>query len=86
MLSITRANTRISDVAARANQALKQHPNSALRQVIAETSEGRIVLSGNLGSYYAKQIAQEAVFQVSDGIEIENRIRVRKPYQKKVAF
>jgi osmotically-inducible protein OsmY len=59
--------------------ALQQSPISALHSLEVTTSEDSIILSGKVGSYYQKQLAQEAVVALAAGREIVNKIRVLKP-------
>ena len=59
--------------------ALRQSPISALHN-LEVTSEGEaIVLTGRVGSYYYKQLAQETVISVAGERESVNNIRVSKP-------
>lgn len=56
--------------------ALQQSPHVPRRNLRIEASEGRVVLRGIVGSYFQKQMAQEALRQV-DGIDaIENQLEV----------
>ena len=56
--------------------ALKESPYLAGRKLRIETNEGRVVLRGEVNSFYQKQMAQEALRRV-DGIEmIENHLEV----------
>ncbi|MBI3468193.1 MAG: BON domain-containing protein [Planctomycetes bacterium] len=56
--------------------ALESNPHIRRRTLRIETSEGRVVLRGTVGSYFQKQMAQEALRQV-DGIDaIENQLQV----------
>ena len=57
---------------------LKQSPLSALHNLEVTASEDAIVLTGRVGSYYYKQLAQEAVVPVAGDREIVNKIRVLK--------
>jgi hypothetical protein len=45
-------------------QTLRQSPIPALRKLRVEESEKEVVLTGNVTSYYLKQLAQEAVMPV----------------------
>ena len=58
---------------------LRQSPISALHSLEVTESEDVIILTGKVGSYYYKQLAQEAVFSVAGHREIVNNIRVLKP-------
>jgi len=59
--------------------ALRQSPISALHNLDV-TSEGEvIILSGKVGSYYYKQLAQETVISIVGNRVVVNNIRVSKP-------
>ena len=46
------------------------------RQVRVEAADGRVVLKGNVGSFFQKQMAQEAIRRV-DGVQlIDNLLEV----------
>ena len=59
--------------------ALRQSPISALHNLEVIASDDVIILTGKVGSYYFKQIAQETVISVAGDREIVNNIRVMKP-------
>ena len=46
---------------------------------VAEDDGGTITLTGKVGSYYYKQLAQETVLGIASDREIVNNIRVEKP-------
>ena len=48
-----------------------------LRSVECSFRDGRIVLRGEVPSYYHKQLAQEVVRHAVDGVEVLNSIHVR---------
>ena len=58
--------------------ALRQSPFSALHSLEVMEEGDVIVLSGKVGSYYYKQLAQETVISVAGDREIRNNIRVHK--------
>ncbi len=60
----------------RANQALQQCAIPALRQLQIEESDGEVVLSGSVRSYYHKQLAQETIMPVLGARKLSNRILV----------
>ncbi|MFO0870641.1 MAG: BON domain-containing protein [Pirellulales bacterium] len=65
-----------NDVARLAERRLQGGPYPVLRNVNCECVEGRLTLSGTVGSYYLKQIAQTIVSRVP-GVElVENRLEV----------
>ena len=56
--------------------ALRGNPYVAHRNLRFETAEGRVTLRGIVGTYYQKQMAQEAIRHI-DGIdEIANELEV----------
>lgn len=58
--------------------ALQQSPISALHS-LEVTEEGDVViLSGRVGSYYYKQLAQETVISIVGQRQVVNNIRVMK--------
>jgi osmotically-inducible protein OsmY len=59
--------------------ALRQSPISALHDLEVTTTGDVIILTGRVGSYYYKQLAQEAVISVAGHREVVNNIRVMKP-------
>jgi osmotically-inducible protein OsmY len=60
----------------RIHEALTTSPYVPTRQVRVETADGRVVLKGNVKSFFQKQMAQEAVRRV-DGVErIDNLLEV----------
>ena len=60
----------------RIHDALTTNPHVPSQQVLVEAENGRIVLKGNVKSFFQKQMAQEAVRRV-DGVEqVENLLQV----------
>jgi osmotically-inducible protein OsmY len=60
----------------RIHDALLTNPHVPSRQVQIEAADGRVVLRGNVKSFFQKQMAQEAVRRV-DGVErIDNLLEV----------
>ena len=57
-------------------KALQSSPYQAIRQVGVEYREGMVVLSGNVRSFFHKQLAQEAVRLVPGSPEIQNDLVV----------
>ena len=64
------------EVAARAQSALTTSPIFALRELRVERSQQGLLLSGRVASFYQKQMAQEAVRAVADGLRVVNSIDV----------
>jgi osmotically-inducible protein OsmY len=58
--------------------ALQQSPISALHNLEVTAEGDLIILSGKVGSYYYKQLAQEAVISIAGNREVVNNIRVAK--------
>ena len=78
-LEDAQATNERNSIESLAVSALRQSPISALHSVEV-TEEGEvIVLTGELDSYYCRQLAQEAVIAVTGGRQIHNNIRVLKP-------
>lgn len=59
-----------------AAEVLRQSPHPLLRGLKVEETDGEIVISGTLPSYYLKQMAQETLRPVLEGRRLENRISV----------
>ena len=56
--------------------ALEGNPHLLRRNLRFETNEGRVILRGVVGTYYQKQMAQEAVRHVAGVQEIANELEV----------
>lgn len=56
--------------------ALERNPHVAGRKLRFETNRGRVTLRGVVGTYYQKQMAQEAVRHVEGVDEIANELEV----------
>ncbi len=56
--------------------ALEQNPHITRRKLRFETEQGRVTLRGVVGTYYQKQMAQEAVRHVEGVKEIANELEV----------
>ncbi len=60
----------------RIHTALVSSPYVPSRSVSVEAADGRVVLTGNVESFFQKQMAQEAIRRV-DGVElIDNLLEV----------
>jgi len=64
-------------LADRVNLALQRNPHTSSRNLRFETRQGRVVLRGVVGTYFQKQMAQEAVRCVDGVDEIANKLQVR---------
>lgn len=60
----------------RAATALRHSPIPALRKLSLDETAAAVVISGNVPSYYMKQLAQEAVIPLLAGRELHNRVAV----------
>ena len=65
-------------VQSRAVQALQQSSHPALRSLAVQETDGFIIISGHVSSYYLKQLAQETIMPVRGQLELVNRISVVK--------
>ena len=68
----------IESVEPLAVSVLRQSRISALHNLEVTASEDAIILTGKVGSYYYKQLAQEAIIPIAGHREIVNNIRVLK--------
>ena len=48
----------------------------ALRHLEVEEAEDAIIISGRVSSYYHKQLAQELIRGLCDGVELRNTVDV----------
>jgi osmotically-inducible protein OsmY len=60
----------------RINDALTTNPHVPIHQVHVEALEGRVVLKGNVKSFFQKQMAQEAIRRVDGVQQIDNLLQV----------
>lgn len=56
--------------------ALTTNPHVPFQDLRIETAEGRVVLKGNVKTFFQKQMAQEAVRRVDGVQQIENLLQV----------
>lgn len=56
--------------------ALRRSPLPALRKLALEESENRVIIEGQVSSYYLKQLAQETILPLLDGRQLINRVHV----------
>jgi len=59
-----------------ATEALLRSPIPALRKLQVEETDGGIILSGSVSSYYLKQLAQETILPFLDRRDLLNRVSV----------
>ncbi len=57
-------------------EQLKRNPWPPLRRLGVEETDRTVVLSGTVGSYYLKQLAQEAVMPLLAGRKLLNQVQV----------
>ena len=60
----------------RARKALTTSPISTLRRLHVEVLEDAVVISGKVGSFYEKQMAQEAIRAVCRDVQVQNTVDV----------
>lgn len=76
MEGILSTKTIVADAEAAAQLALTNSPIFALRELVVETDDDHLVISGRVPTFYYKQLAQEAVRAVLDDIQVINDISV----------
>ena len=65
------------DAVEEARQILATHPIFELRNITVSLGiRGGIEITGTVGSFYAKQLAQEAIRKCSQNTQIINRVEV----------
>ncbi|HTN77359.1 MAG TPA: BON domain-containing protein [Pirellulaceae bacterium] len=64
------------DAATRAKSALLNSPIYVLREIQVESSDEALLLRGRVDTFYHKQLAQELVRAVADGMRVINTIAV----------
>ncbi|QDT36397.1 BON domain-containing protein [Stratiformator vulcanicus] len=55
---------------------LERNPHLARRRLRVDQTDDRLVLSGNVDSFYHKQVAQESIRAASGGLRIVNDLTV----------
>lgn len=58
------------------HDVIKHNPYLSKRELTCVAQEGRVILSGNVGTYFQKQMAQEALRGVEGVDQIDNRLQV----------
>ena len=64
------------EIEVRATEVLAQSSVSDLRQIRVDRSAGKLQLSGRVSSFYHKQLAQETVRTVANGMPVVNHVHV----------
>lgn len=70
------ATTEQQDIAAAATEVLANSPVSQLRRLRVDETADKLQLSGQVRSFYHKQLAQEMVRPLVGGMRLINRIDV----------
>lgn len=70
--------TKSQDVSRQASAVLAKSSVRELRQLRVEESDEALELSGNVRSYYHKQLAQETIRSVARGRQLINRVQVNQ--------
>lgn len=65
-----------AQVIVQAAHALKKSSHPALRRLMVEGNEEALIISGRVTSYYLKQLAQETVMPVREGMRLVNQVNV----------
>ncbi len=63
-------------VANQAVHALQKSSHPALRTLRVEGMEGNLIITGKVSSYYLKQLAQETIMSVREGMQLVNKVDV----------
>lgn len=67
-----------TQVVKEAEQALQSSSHPALRTLRLEEGEEVLVVSGNVTSWYLKQLAQETVMPFRGGLKLVNNVAVQR--------
>jgi hypothetical protein len=73
------AELLVDDALSRARFALMESPVSVLRELTVVQSKGVLRISGEVSTFYHKQLAQEVVRSVADGMRVANLVHVKRP-------
>ncbi len=65
-----------TSLAERVEGAIVANPYFCGRRLRFEAEEGRVILSGSVGTYYQKQMAQEIIRRIEGVREIDNCLEV----------
>ncbi len=66
----------VLDAASRAQSALAASPIYVLRDIVVEQNGDALMLMGRVDTFYHKQLAQEVVRAVADGLRVVNAVIV----------
>ena len=64
------------DITGRMKILLEKSPIAEVRRIHVQREGNRVMLSGRVRTYYAKQMAQETVRQAGNGLHIINKVDV----------
>lgn len=67
-----------SYVAVEAAHALRRSSHPSLRHLRVEGTDGALIISGKVHSYYLKQLAQETLMPVRGELRLVNNVDVEK--------
>lgn len=67
-----------SHVAVQAVHALRRSSHPSLRQLRVEGTDGALIITGRVNSYYLKQLAQETIMPVRGELQLVNKVDVEK--------
>jgi hypothetical protein len=70
------SDTSECDLERRIVALLDSYHISSLRNVRVQARDGVITVSGEVNTFYAKQVLQHAVQRFGDGYQIDNQVRV----------
>jgi osmotically-inducible protein OsmY len=70
------AVVRADKVADAAKQQLRAHTHLSMQRIWCEFEEGRLLLQGQVPSFYLKQLAQTAVAKLDGVCQVVNEIEV----------
>ena len=65
-----------SSLQLRVDSAIRQHPHLRGAQIQQQTEGGSVTLKGTVGTFFLKQMAQEAVLGVEGAEVIDNQLQV----------
>ncbi|MCI0379053.1 MAG: hypothetical protein L0Y72_06460 [Gemmataceae bacterium] len=65
-----------SHVVTQAAHALKKSSHPALRYLNVEGTAEALIIYGKVTSYYLKQLAQETIMPVREGLKVMNQVKV----------
>jgi hypothetical protein len=71
------SSPRNDQIAIASTNHLKSCSHSELRKLCCKTERGRLIICGQVSSYYWKQLAQETIRPLSQSLCIENHLDVR---------